>query len=295
LPNLVKISAMHLNLWLVAGLFLILAAFGTVVFGRKQAVGLRVVSWNIRYDNPGDGEHRWAFRKARVIQYLRQQSPDVVGLQEVLHGQLRELDTVFSDRYSWVGVGRDDGHEAGEFSPVGYNHHKLELLQQGTLWLSETPGQPSKGWDAALPRICSWAQFRHKTEKREFWVFNTHFDHAGLLARQKSAQLLADSFPAWCQGQAVLLMGDFNEGPDGAVVRHLLLAGLTDSRLVAEAVLGSTQTYHGFKKQPGTGSRIDYIFYQGWPGVGLYEVPLLADEKGHYASDHAPVVVEMKW
>lgn len=286
---------MQLNLWLVIALFLVLAAFGSVVFGRKPMPGLKVMSWNIRYANPADGVHRWENRRDRVIQFLQQQKPEIIGLQEVLHHQLDTLRTATAARYRWLGVGRDDGQFAGEYSPIGYNYHQLELLQQGNLWLSETPGQPSVGWDAHLPRICSWAQFRHMEKQKVFWVFNTHFDHAGENARRQSAQLIADSLHQWTQGQPVVLMGDFNEGPDGAVVRTLLLAGLQDSRLTADNSSGSTATFHGFTNKDPRTKRIDFIFYQAFAGVSDYHVPLLLDEQGHYASDHAPVLATLKW
>ncbi len=286
---------MQLNLWLIIALFFVLAAFGSVVFGRKPGPGLKVISWNIRFDNPADGVHRWQNRRERVFNFLKQQAPDIIGLQEVLHNQLEDLSTNSSARYTWLGVGRADGSRAGEYSPIGYNHHQLELLQQGVLWLSETPGQVSVGWDAHLPRICSWAQFRDIEKQTIFWVFNTHFDHAGTVARQKSAQLLADSIQNWCAHQPVLLLGDLNEGPDGAVVRTLLLAGLNDSRLNADSSSGSTATFHGFTDKDPRSKRIDFIFYKGWSGVNEYQVPLLVDEKGHYASDHAPVVAHLKW
>lgn len=286
---------MQLNLWLIIALFLVLAAFGSVVFGRKPGPGLKVMSWNIRFDNPADGVHRWEKRRERVVSFLKTQNPDIIGLQEVLHNQLQELKTATDERMSWLGVGRDDGQTAGEYSPIGYNHHRLELLQQGVLWLSETPGQPSVGWDAHLPRICTWAQFRHKEKQTVLWVFNTHFDHAGENARRLSAQLLADSLHQWCANQPVLLLGDFNEGPDGAVVRTLLLAGLNDSRLNADSSSGSTGTFHGFTDKDPRAKRIDFVFFKGWSGVSEYQVPLLIDEKGHYASDHAPVLVDLKW
>ncbi len=286
---------MQLNLWLIVALFLVLAAFGSVVFGRKPVAGLKVMSWNIRYDNPADGVHRWENRKERVLQFLRQQNSDVIGLQEVLHHQLNTLKSATADRYSWLGVGRDDGQTAGEYSPIAYNHHRLELLQYGVLWLSETPGQPSVGWDAHLPRICSWAKFLHKEKNTEFWVFNTHFDHAGETARRESARLLADSIQSWTNDQAVILMGDFNEGPEGAVLRTILLSGLQDSRLHADQSSGSTATFHGFTEKDPRSKRIDFVFYRKWRGVSNYFVPLLADEKGHFASDHAPVVVTLTW
>lgn len=121
---------MQLNLWLIIALFLVLTAFGSVVFGRKPGPGLKVLSWNIRFDNPSDGVHRWDNRKERVFNFLKTQNPDLIGLQEVLHNQLQEIKAATGGRMRWLGVGRDDGQTAGEYSPIGYNHHRLELYSK---------------------------------------------------------------------------------------------------------------------------------------------------------------------
>ena len=151
--------------------------------------GLRMMSYNIRYNNPGDGVRAWDRRKEEVAALIRFYEPDVLGLQEVLHGQLLYLEEQLPE-YGRVGVGRDDGKQAGEYSPVFYRKNQLELLNHGTFWLSETPDQPSVGWDASMERIATWGQFRRKNKGDTVWCVNTHFDHRGEQARQESAQLI---------------------------------------------------------------------------------------------------------
>ncbi len=289
------LGSMQINLWLVAALFLVLAAFGSVVFGRKPGPSVRFISWNIRYDTAEDGEHRWEERKTRVVRWLKAENAPVIGLQEVLHGQLMALQASLGPNYDWTGAGRDDGKTKGEYSPIAVDTTRMELLQKGMIWLSETPGQPSKGWDAALPRVCSWVQLRDKRMNELLWVFNTHFDHQGEEARRKSAQLINDSIQAWCSSDRVVLLGDFNETADGPVWRTFQLGGLTDSKLLCEQPSGLDYSFHGFKPGWRKGKRIDFIWLRGFKTVHRHETPALLDEKSNYASDHAPVVVEAGW
>ncbi|MEM8889234.1 MAG: endonuclease/exonuclease/phosphatase family protein, partial [Bacteroidota bacterium] len=142
------------------------------------------MTYNLRYDNPNDGENRWDLRKEFLRDQLKFFEPDVMGIQEGLKHQLDYLDGELS-AYSYIGVGRDDGKEKGEYTAIFYKADKLSLIRQSTFWLSESPDEISVGWDAALERICTYALFEEKAGGAKFYVFNTHFDHRGEKARRK--------------------------------------------------------------------------------------------------------------
>ncbi len=150
---------------------------------------VRIMSYNIRYDNPDDGINAWGKRKENVASLIRFYQADLIGLQEVLYKQLTYLEQQLAG-YGRIGVGRDDGKQQGEFSPIFYAKEKLALLDQGTFWLSDTPDRPSVGWDASMERIATWGQFRHEASGDTVFFFNTHFDHRGEQAREESARLL---------------------------------------------------------------------------------------------------------
>ena len=150
---------------------------------------LKLMSYNIRLDVKSDGENWWEVRKDKVAGLINYYEPDFVGLQEVLHRQLVYLKDSLQG-YDYIGVGRDDGKEAGEYSCIFYKKDLYTLVEQSTFWLSPTPDQPSKGWDAALNRVCTYGFFKSKKTKEIFWVFNTHFDHMGKQARLESAKLI---------------------------------------------------------------------------------------------------------
>src|SRR5512138_3465563 len=169
-------------------LLLIVLALATPMFTSAQS--LTVMSYNIRYDNPGDGRNAWPNRKDRLIQLIRDESPDLIGLQEALHHQLTDILNGV-EGYAMVGVGRDDGKQKGEYSAILYRTSAFELRDENTFWLSETPEVPgSKSWDAAITRVVTWARFRDIKSKKVFFAFNTHFDHMGKEARRESAKLL---------------------------------------------------------------------------------------------------------
>ncbi|HTG55005.1 MAG TPA: endonuclease/exonuclease/phosphatase family protein, partial [Niabella sp.] len=144
----------------------------------QQPLALKVGSYNIRYDNHGDRDkgNGWLQRVAAITSIIQWEDIDVLGMQEVLSHQLNDMRTTLQE-YSCFGVGRDDGKEKGEFAPIFFRKDKFALLDSGVFWLSETPDQPSKGWDAALPRICTWVHLKERSTARDFWFFNLHMDH----------------------------------------------------------------------------------------------------------------------
>lgn len=256
-----------------------------------DAASLRAMSFNIRYNNPDDGEHAWPHRKDRVAQLIRFHRADVVGVQEALIGQIRDLEQRL-DGYAWVGVGRADGEEGGEFSPIFYRTDRLKLLDHNTFWLSETPQQMgSVGWDAALPRVVTWARFRDRSTGATFVHFNTHFDHRGEKARRESARLLVEQVPSIAGDAPVLVTGDFNATPETDVYRRLT-AELDDARMRAESPYGPGATFSGFEVTGELDRRIDYIFVRG--DVAVQRFGTLTDQwRGKYPSDHLPVIAEV--
>src|SRR5690606_30892427 len=187
---------------------LIFIACGLAMGLRAQT--LEVMTYNIRYDNPGDAPNHWDNRKEFLISQLRYHAPDVLGTQEGLVHQLRDIDRGLAN-YAYFGVGRDHGDEKGEFTAIFYNTDKLELISESTFWLSPTPDIPSKGWDAALPRICTYGIFERRVDGSRFMVFNTHFDHVGTKAREESSKLILEKMKELNSGGLpTVLCGDLN-------------------------------------------------------------------------------------
>jgi len=248
---------------------------------------LTVISYNIRYDNPNDGENQWKYRKERVANYIKEIRPDIIGMQEVLDPQLVFLDVSLTE-FSFVGVGREDGKTKGEYSPILYNSNSLSLLQTDTFWLSETPTVISVGWDAALERICTYAQFEHKETGQKFWVFNTHFDHIGELARIQSAKLINQKVKMLNMNNSpVVITGDFNLTPDTAPIK-IFQNAYKDVMQKTPANANNYATFTGFDKLSNGEDRIDYIFQKGLKMLEATHV-WLKTTSGGWASDHHPV------
>ena len=160
------------------------------MLSQVQAQPIKVMTYNIRYDAPGDGVNQWPKRTDKVYDLIKKYDPDVIGLQEVLHHQLTDL-LQNLPAYGYIGVGRDDGKTKGEYSAILFKKDRLKAMDQNTFWLSETPGVAgSKSWDAAITRVASWGTFTDLKSKKEFLMINTHFDHIGVEARKNSAALL---------------------------------------------------------------------------------------------------------
>ena len=261
----------------------------------SAASSVNVLSFNIRYNNPDDGEHAWPNRKGMVASVVRFHAADLVGMQEVLRSQIDDL-TVLLPNYSWYGVGRNDGKNSGEFSPIFYRRDRFQLLDSGEFWLSENPDQiGSKSWDAALPRIATWVKFRDRESKQEFIHLNTHFDHRGEVARTRSAELILDQLKILSGNMPVVVTGDFNVPPESAAY-VTMTSMLVDSKLesVSEPH-GPEGTFGGFTvKVDDTGDRIDYVFVA--EGTKVLRYAALSDQwDGRYPSDHLPVLAEIIW
>ncbi|MDX2303174.1 MAG: endonuclease/exonuclease/phosphatase family protein [Microscillaceae bacterium] len=268
--------------------------FLMITLESAQTQTMKCLSYNIRFDNPKDGENRWDNRKENMRAQIRFLEPDVFGVQEALAHQVKYLDENL-EAYTFVGVGRDDGQESGEYSALFYKKTIFNLLQSGTFWLSESPEVPSKAWDAALPRICTYALLEYKNSGKQCWVFNTHFDHVGVQARLNSAKLILQQIQAFNKNkQPVVLMGDFNARPKDAPIQAIK-EEMLDSQ-AAEGVLkfGQEGTFNGFQIDHSSDGRIDYIFLsQGSFKVKKYAV-LSELIRQRFISDHFPVFVELE-
>lgn len=257
---------------------------------------LRVMTFNIRYANPDDGPDYWDNRREAVVRMVEDVKPGVMGIQEGLEPQVAFLDSALTG-YSYVGVGRDDGHEAGEYAAVFYNDSLYAPVEDGHFWLSETPDSACLGWDAVCIRIATWVKLQEKATGREFLVFNTHFDHIGVVARQESAKLLLSRVHEFGDSIPTVIMGDFN-----FPVTDPSLAPLMNAPTFTE-VRGSNAakpqgdslpqvTYRGFGHgEPG--ELIDHIFCQKFVPES-YEV-ITSGYGVPYLSDHLPVLAVLRY
>lgn len=277
---------------------LLLAVAGTEVAKAKGKPVLRLMTYNIRYANPGDGDDAWPARRQSVVDTIR--AADVVGLQEVVVGQLRDLKAALPE-FTWVGVARGDGKEAGEFSPIGVRTSRVQIIRSGTRWLSETPDQVgSRGWDAALPRIATWALVKDQETGAALTVINTHFDHIGVQARLESGRLLRQMVldPDYAAADVpVVVMGDLNALPGSPPLQALTADGprrLSDSRSISQTPpAGPSGTWNGFREIV-EGRQIDHILVTTDVQVHSHQVLDPRTPAGRFASDHLPVLVTLQ-
>jgi len=180
-----------------------------------------IVTYNIKYDDRSTQQNSWIMRKEGMIGLINSISPDILGIQEGLMHQVDYLGTNLNS-FRYVGVGRDDGNKKGEFCAIYYNKNKYRLIKSSTFWLSENPSEVSIGWDAALERICTYAQLETLNGKNKIWIFNTHFDHFGKMAREQSAKLLIKKIRNInTDGEPTVVMGDFNALDNSKVIEVL--------------------------------------------------------------------------
>ncbi len=228
----------------------------------KQAEEITVGSFNVRYHNSGDSinGNGWKQRCPVICDLIRFNNFEIFGAQEVLHDQLLDLLAGLPE-YNYVGVGRDDGKTKGEYAPIFYQKDKFEVLKSGHFWLSAITDKPNKGWDAALPRICTWVQFKDKVTGYEFNYFNLHMDHIGVEARKNSAKLVLKKIQEMCPNEPVILTGDFNvdqNSPNYAILNGS--SELEDSYQIAKIKYATNGTFNGFNPNNKTESRIDHVF-----------------------------------
>ncbi len=270
-------------------IFFVLSYFSFIYFS-SNTIDLEVMSYNIRYDNSKDGKNQWSFRKKTLINYFSKSSPDIIGMQEVLHNQLTDLLTGLKE-YNHIGVGREDGRTMGEYSPILYRKSKYKVLKSSTFWLSETPNIISVGWDAVLERICTYALFEDRKTKKFFWVFNTHFDHMGRVARSESVKLILNQISRLnLENEPTLITGDFNLTPETNPIKKLqskfqdVMSQLNSNDL-------TYGTFTGFDTTKNANRRIDYIFQKGF-NVKTSKHLWIKTPKDLWASDHHPVFLK---
>lgn len=267
------------------------------IFGLKAPLqaqqSITAITYNIRYDNPGDGEDAWPKRREMLAAQLRFYQPDIFGIQEGLERQINYLSEELP-AYRRVGVGRDDGKTGGEYSALYFRSSRFGMVESGTFWLSPTPDTVSKGWDAALPRVCTWAHLHDSISGKKIWVFNTHFDHIGKVARAESARLIAAQIVQKnTRNEPVIIMGDLNAEPEEDPIKVLKTnysEAFSNSKIPP---FGPSGTFNGFKFHEPVTRRIDYIFTskKHWT---VEQTAVLSDSQNcHYPSDHLPVLARL--
>ncbi|MFI0430196.1 endonuclease/exonuclease/phosphatase family protein [Mariniflexile sp. HMF6888] len=256
-----------------------------------NAQQMSIMTYNIKLDYPKEGENSWMNRKPFFINQLKFYEPDVLGIQEAMPNQMKDMDSLLVD-YNFVGVGRDDGKNAGEYSAIFYKADQFEVLESSTFWLSETPEKVSMGWDAVCNRVCTYALFNNLKTKKMFWVFNTHLDHIGTEARTESVKLILNKIKLLnTQSLPVILMGDFNMEETHESIKYIS-ESLNDSKYVANNTFGPSGTFNNFEFHKPVNQRIDFIFLSDHITVDKYAV--LSDSKEcHYPSDHLPVFTDI--
>ena len=261
-----------------------------------QDRNLRVMSFNIRYNNAKDSINAWPNRKDKVASQILFHQPATLGVQEALWDQMEDLAQRLP-QYKYVGIGRDGGTK-GEFSAIFYDTTRLQLLQSHTFWLSETPEAVGvKGWDAALPRIVTYARFRDRLTKKEFYHFNTHFDHRGRTARHESAKLLLEKVAKISGKTPAVVTGDFNAMPDSDPIRVITDAQnpmhLKDSKPLSKIPhYGPDCTFNSFQAHETSDQPIDYIFLKG-PWKVLQHATITQTWRGLFASDHFSIFASL--
>lgn len=252
-----------------------------------------VMSYNIRFATVDDGEHRWERRREAALAMLREQAPDVVGLQEALRSQLDEIRAELP-WYVEIGVGRDDGLTKGEYAAVLVDGRRFAVASSGTFWLSDTPDSiGSMTWGNRITRVCTWARLIETRVSRGFWVYNVHLDHESQPAREKSVRLVLDRVRARGNDEPFLFMGDFNAGEQNLAYLEALAAEggpgfpLGDPFRKLHPSRTDVQTFHGYGGGRD-GEKIDHIFTsREWEGL---EADILWPSRaGEYVSDHYPV------
>ncbi|MEY2792081.1 MAG: hypothetical protein RJA76_73 [Bacteroidota bacterium] len=252
---------------------------------------IKCMTFNIRMDTKDDGINQWSNRKERCADLVKFHKVDILGMQEAFVHQIKDMEKQLPN-YKWFGKGRDDGKEAGEFSPIMYDSKKFKLIKQATFWLSDSCEKVGFGWDAACRRVVTWGKFQELKTKKIFYVFNTHFDHLGKIARRESAKLVLKKIQEIGKNYACILLGDFNATPEDEPIQILVDPNNPNRMIDAEKVsqnghYGPYSSFNGFKEEQ-KGRHIDYIFVKNGPKV-LQHATHAETWNNLYPSDHFPV------
>ena len=251
---------------------------------------LCVATFNLRYAS-NEKPNSWPERRPVMRECLRQLAPDLMGTQEGLHQQLKDIAADLPD-YNWIGTGRDGGNK-GEFMAIFYRRDRFEPLSTNHFWLSDTPAVvASSTWRNTCKRMVTWVRFRERSSGREFFFWNTHLDNEVERSRQKSAQLIRERIDALKTDLPVILSGDFNCTGGHSVAYNTLVkeGGFTDTWTAAKTRINeSWNSFHGYEKPVQDSDRIDWILTRGPASVERSEVVTFSKD-GQYPSDHFPVV-----
>ena len=272
---------------ILVALLLIVAAFQLQA---QKNQPINIITYNVRYSTEKDGVNAWSKRKDNVKALVKFHEADILCAQEALAEQFDFI--LENSDFAAVGAGRDDGQRKGEFSPIYYNKDRFDKKDGGVFWLSQTPDGPSKGWDAQFKRVCTWIKLYDKLNKKEFLVFNTHYDHVGVQARIESAKLIKQKIQKIAPKLPVVYTGDLNVTPETDAIATIK-SFLSDSKEVtAEPPYGPEGTFNGFKFDSPLKDRIDYIFVN--KGFKVQKYGVLTDSKDQrYFSDHLPVFAKL--
>lgn len=251
---------------------------------------LKVMSYNIRMGSANDGTNSWQFRFPATLEMIKDQKPDVFGVQEALENQLITI-TENIKEYKQVGVGRDNGKKKGEFMSIFWNTKTVSLLKWGTFWLSETPDKPSKGWDAACFRTATWALMKDKKTGRKFYFINTHLDHKGKEAQKNGLMLIIDRIASINpDGYPMVLTGDFNIKPNDPAIAELDKK-MSSARKIAEKT-DNNRTFNSWGKAADD-MIIDYIYVSGFSACPEYQTVTRSYYNKKYISDHYPIFARL--
>ena len=270
-------------------LYLILVC--SFAYGQKMSVA----TYNIRYYNTYDIDqgNGWDVRAPVIAQLVRFHDFDIWGAQEVLYNQLTDLLTALPE-YHFVGAGREDGDIQGEASPIFFKKARFDLLESGHFWLSEQPQTASVGWDAALPRVCSWGRFQDRESGKIFWFFNLHLDHIGVVARAESAKLVLAKIKQMTSNERVILTGDFNVDQYSQSYQLIAQSGVfRDAYQASKVCYAYNGTFNNFDIKAVSDSRIDHIFVSKEYSVERYGILTdtysMGKDPPRLPSDHHPV------
>ncbi|MEC4113444.1 endonuclease/exonuclease/phosphatase family protein [Myroides pelagicus] len=267
---------------------------GVVWAQKPMPEELKVMSFNVRMDSPLDGINQWGLRKEWVAEIVFFNETDIVGMQEVTYPQLVDLQNLLPG-YDYIGEGRE-GDTKGEFSPIFYLKSRFKVLESGTFWLSESPQEKnSKSWDSSLPRIVTWAKFEDLESKQVFYHFNTHFDHRGKQAREKSVAVIEQYIDQLVMGETVVLTGDLNLPPNDTPYQKIIELGFADTRDQAMYRAEMGHTFNAWDIQAAKRHRIDYVFVKGNALAPLKYQELDIQRGPRFASDHYPVLTTFRW
>jgi len=262
----------------------------------KKPSELKVISYNIRLGSADDGTNSWTYRAMASVEMINDQKPDIFGLQEAMdegcRGPMGQTKTLveYCPGYKCVGIGREDGKEKGEKMAIFWNKKTVKMIKWGTFWLSETPDEPSMGWDAACFRTATWALMKDKRSGKKFYYVNTHLDHVGWEARKKGLALIVERIASINpKGYPMVLTGDFNMTIDRPEFDDLkkIMTNARESAYKTDHV----KTFHNWGKVKGDDKDyiIDYIWYSGFSSCPEYETITEEYSGRKFVSDHYPI------